>query len=80
MLLLCAHTQWFKLVFKILTSSKKTYSISFICPNTWISNGDGRIYNISEDLQELDPIDEAALTSEQKQIIDEFKAVLTNMK
>ncbi len=52
----------------------------FVHNKEWKLYGDGRIYNISEDLQELNPIDEVALNPEQKQIIKEFKMVLAEMK
>ena len=41
---------------------------------------DGRIYNIMEDLQEINPLNEEDLTSEQIQIIDGFRRVLQKMQ
>ncbi len=52
----------------------------FVHNKDWKLYEDGKIFNISKDLQELRPVDETALTSEQLQIIDEFKVVLAKMK
>ncbi len=51
----------------------------FVHNKDWKLYGDGRIYNISNDLQELNPINEVTLSQEQKQTIDKFKLVLAKM-
>lgn len=52
----------------------------FVHNKEWKLYGDGRFYNIMEDHQELNPLDEDDLTSNQKQIIDGFKTVLDRLQ
>lgn len=52
----------------------------FVHNKDWKLYEDGSIYNISEDLEELNPLKEENLTSEQYQVIDNFKTVLAKMK
>ncbi|MCK5101356.1 MAG: sulfatase-like hydrolase/transferase [Cyclobacteriaceae bacterium] len=52
----------------------------FVHNKEWKLYEDGRIYNIMEDLQEINPLNEEDLTSEQIQIIDGFRRVLQKMQ
>ena len=58
----------------------KFTSSRFVHNKDWKLYDDGKIYNIKEDLHEINPLDEDDLTSNQIQIIEGFGRVLQKMQ